>query len=251
MADMECDTLIISDSCTNGQWEKCKNKGLFGKRCGFGSATNNIIQWIKASFGSQDIVGIVNHRSDQAPCSHACAVSLISRNVENYAPSRLGSNDNLKISEANNNDKNEKPTEDYDRIEEENRIILEYVGNEVANDLMEQFINEIADEEELALQKRLTIVNILEFISSEVNEVEDMMAKLRKINSIPQDEILGIAETMKNPISPDCAKVLRKKGRKSLFKLRTKVGEAAGQVKLTALFNVGKGKVLPEVPRGS
>ncbi|XP_059072825.1 uncharacterized protein LOC131036856 [Cryptomeria japonica] len=53
MADMECDTLIISDSCTNGQWEKCKNKGLFGKRCGFGSATNNIIQWIKASFGSQ------------------------------------------------------------------------------------------------------------------------------------------------------------------------------------------------------
>ncbi|GLJ10889.1 hypothetical protein SUGI_0137340 [Cryptomeria japonica] len=45
--------------------------------------------------------------------------------------------------------------DDDNRRALEDKCILDYVGNYVTDDLMELFINEIADEEELALQKSL------------------------------------------------------------------------------------------------
>ncbi|GLJ43040.1 hypothetical protein SUGI_0893390 [Cryptomeria japonica] len=47
------------------------------------------------------------------------------------------------------------------RITEENKIILEYVGNETVNDLTDSFINEVADDEELAYQRRLLMSDLL------------------------------------------------------------------------------------------
>lgn len=68
------------------------------------------------------------------------------------------------------------------RITEENKIILEYVGNEIVNDLTDSFINEVADEEELAYQKRILMSSLLEgkISKAKILEVEASMDKVEE-----------------------------------------------------------------------
>ncbi|GLJ46434.1 hypothetical protein SUGI_0978540 [Cryptomeria japonica] len=58
---------------------------------------------------------------------------------------------------------------------------------------------------------------------------------------------MGLDQDYPNKDTPECGKVGKRRGRKSLNELRTLVGAADDQTKITALFNVGKGKKLPTV----
>ncbi|GLJ06771.1 hypothetical protein SUGI_0047720 [Cryptomeria japonica] len=98
------------------------------------------------------------------------------------------------------------------RREIEDKCILEYVGNSVTNDLIELFIDEIVDEEELALQKTLLARELCKLditVDMAQNPIDEVT--LEKLDS------LGIAKTVENCSPPDYASDLKKRGRKSIF----------------------------------
>lgn len=125
-------------------------------------------------------------------------------------------------------------------MERENNCILEYVGNEFTNDLIELFINEIVDKEELALQKTLLARKLCKL---NVTEEEVQIHKYDVVTD--KLDNLGIAKTIDTCLPPDYASKLKKRGRKSIAELLTKAGCATGQIKITNLFEEGKGKDLP------
>ncbi|GLJ54064.1 hypothetical protein SUGI_1157310 [Cryptomeria japonica] len=61
-------------------------------------------------------------------------------------------------------------------------------------------------------------------------------------------EVLGIDQNEWGMVTPDCAKQCKRRGKKSLSELRNLDGSAEGQVKLTSMFDTGKGKYLPKEP---
>lgn len=135
-------------------------------------------------------------------------------------------------------DTEETEVEHARRITEENKIILEYVGNEIVNELTNSFINEVADEEELAYQKRILMLGLLEgkISKAKILEVEASIDN--------GEEELGLAKTLDIIDSPNYAKEVKRRGRKSIVELISKAGKAEGQTTLTNLFHAGKGKIL-------
>lgn len=59
---------------------------------------------------------------------------------------------------------------------------------------------------------------------------------------------LGLGFSLPRKGALDCAKVLKKCGRKSLQELRSKDGVEKGQVKLTDILYAWKGEILPIAP---
>ncbi|GLJ49857.1 hypothetical protein SUGI_1059430 [Cryptomeria japonica] len=109
-----------------------------------------------------------------------------------------------------------------DRRALEDKCILDYVGNSVTNDLMELFINEIADEEELALQKSLLAKELCKPFS-EVMATPPFCDVASEIV-----DCLGIANTMGQCSPPDFATDQKKRGGKSISELLTRAGCAVG-----------------------
>lgn len=118
-----------------------------------------------------------------------------------------------------------------ERMEKENKCILEYVGNEVTNDLIELFINEIVDEEELALQKTLLARKLCK-----LNITEEDVQNLNYDAVMDKMDNLGIAKTIETYLPSDYAFELKKRGRKSIPKLLTRARSIVGQTKITNLF---------------
>ncbi|GLJ26058.1 hypothetical protein SUGI_0499910 [Cryptomeria japonica] len=108
------------------------------------------------------------------------------------------------------------------RIEEENMIISEYMGNEKFDDLMDSFIEEVVDDDELAYQRRLLMTRLLKEKAMKVEtlEVMDIMETEIEID----DEDLGLAKTIKDIGSPDCAKEVKKRGRNQYQSFSTRQG---------------------------
>ncbi|XP_057871402.1 uncharacterized protein LOC131077844 [Cryptomeria japonica] len=68
---------------------------------------------------------------------------------------------------------------------------------------------------------------------------------VRTGSGIETQDVLGIKNFYSGKTQPDCAKLVKSRGRKSLGELRSQVGNAKDQGKLTAFFENGKGKSLP------
>ncbi|GLJ44388.1 hypothetical protein SUGI_0930700 [Cryptomeria japonica] len=132
--------------------------------------------------------------------------------------------------------------DDDNRRALEDKCILDYVGNSVTDDLMELFINEIADEEELALQKSLLARELCTPFS------EVMITPPSGDAAIDVGDGLGIANTIEHCSPPDFATDHKKRGRKTMTELLSRAGCAAGQTKITNIFEAGKGKILPNEP---
>lgn len=77
-----------------------------------------------------------------------------------------------------------------------------------------------------------------------VSNMEELFLDLNN----KENETLGIKLSVVDKSTLDCAKFYKKRGRKSLLELRANDGSAEGQVKLTDMFQAGKGKVLPKAP---
>lgn len=91
-------------------------------------------------------------------------------------------------------------------MEEEVRIIPEHLSKFVVNELMNEFVDEICDEEELLRQKELSIKKILEGDDlMEKVEVEQLLAKLED-QELNDQEQTGIAMNQLSKNNPDCAK---------------------------------------------
>lgn len=149
-----------------------------------------------------------------------------------------GKGKNKKIKNHNINNNNKDMNEDA-RREIEDKCILEYVGNSVTNDLIELFIDEVADVEELALQKTLLAREICKL------DITKDMAQYPIDADAEKMDNLGIAKTDENCSPLDYASDLKKRGRKSIFELLTRARSVVGQTKITNLFEAGKGKNLP------
>ncbi|GLJ28959.1 hypothetical protein SUGI_0571300 [Cryptomeria japonica] len=106
------------------------------------------------------------------------------------------------------------------RRELEDKCILEYVGNFVTDDLIELFIDEIVDEEELALQKTLLARELCK------PDTDDLVNPPFGDVANEKMECLGIANTMENCSPPDFVADLIKWGRKSISELLTQARSA-------------------------
>lgn len=159
------------------------------------------------------------------------------KNKKGKKKNKKGKNKKTKNPNINNSDKD---MEWEERMEKQNKCILEYVGNEVTSELIELFINEIADEEELALQKTLLARKLCKLKTTE----EDVQ-NLNHDAVMDKMDNLGIAKTIVTYSPPDYASELKKRGRKSISKLLTRAGSAVGQIKSQTFFESGKGKNLP------
>lgn len=131
--------------------------------------------------------------------------------------------------------------------------LINQACNEVINDMMDRFIEEIANEDELALQKQALITEIMELKNvvgeaSNLNELGDGLGSKDEEVGEFRIEVLGIDHNEWGLETPDCAKKCKRRGRKSLSELRNMDGSSEGQVKLTFMFDTGKGKYLPKEP---
>lgn len=130
--------------------------------------------------------------------------------------------------------RNNMPPSDKDvSFVEMNEESINQACNEVINDLMDRFIEEIADEDELALQKQALIAQIMELEdvvgeARNLNELGDGMGSEDKEVGDFRREFLGIDKNEWVLETPDCAKQYKRRGRKSLSKLRNMDGSAKG-----------------------
>lgn len=138
-----------------------------------------------------------------------------------------------------------------DRVFKEVDIIASFIGEEVVNDLMDQLVDEICDDEELERQRDLLVnnlVNITIVNITRVNlETDELFIASENLEN-QQPNTLGILCFVKSKDSLDCARLSKRRGRRSLAKMRLKDGEARGQSRISTLFNVGEGKFLPTKP---
>lgn len=139
--------------------------------------------------------------------------------------------------------------EDLDCKELEVNCIINYLCDSITEDILKNLLDEIVDTEEVDLQKSLLIKTITNFINPpKVTDTEALIVDLNDKENDDTFDALGIGQWVGEKATPDCVKHCKKRGRKSLSELRANDGVAEGQVKLTDMFHVGKGKVLPTTP---
>ncbi|GLJ41599.1 hypothetical protein SUGI_0860860 [Cryptomeria japonica] len=108
---------------------------------------------------------------------------------------------------------------------------------------MNKMLDEIIDKDGLDLQNKLLGKEII--ASSPPSMASDIEELLVDLNN-KENETLGIELWALDKSTPNCAKLFKKRGRKSLSELQANDGSAEGQVKVMDMFYAGKGKVLPK-----
>ncbi|GLJ27235.1 hypothetical protein SUGI_0534000 [Cryptomeria japonica] len=112
----------------------------------------------------------------------------------------------------------EKATQDEDvaRKEEEVNCIINYLYDSVIEEIMSKMLDEIIDKKELVLQKNLLDKEILSFSPPPmVSDIEELLLDLNN----KENETLGIELWAPDKSTLDCAKLFKKRGRKSLSEL--------------------------------
>lgn len=113
-----------------------------------------------------------------------------------------------------------------DRVAREVNIIAKFLGEEVVNDLMDQLVDEICDDEELERQRDLYVKNLMDIAKVDI-ETDELFIGLDNLEN-DNPNTLGILSSERSKDSLDCAKISKKRGRRSLAELRSKDGEARG-----------------------
>ncbi|GLJ27242.1 hypothetical protein SUGI_0534210 [Cryptomeria japonica] len=115
--------------------------------------------------------------------------------------------------------------EDPTHKEEEVNFIINYLCDSVTEEIMNKMLDEIIDKEELVLQKNLLDKEIIAFSPPPVvSDIEELLLDLNnKVN-----ETLGIELWEADKSILDCAKLFKKRDRKSLSELRANDGSTKG-----------------------
>ncbi|GLJ15521.1 hypothetical protein SUGI_0254930 [Cryptomeria japonica] len=170
-----------------------------------------------------------------------------------------------RISDSVDSLKSPSETKSVENLGQDNEADQEEMSSRMAavlevfnNNVVENLSPEEEDEKRFLIQELLASMDEEENNENRVGDitplpVNDYTAAQSQLGEddgegviVPQ-QTLGITNIYDGKNFPDCAREAKSRGRKSLSELRLQDGIAKDQGKLTAFFDVGKGKGLPTV----